>query len=197
VTVLASLPEAIAWLESCWDGQRAAPVRLHVRGTEGRFSVQGSLDTGTATYADERLGSPPFSHAFASTLDGSAAAVMVVTITTTCAHPGRAPGKACPMCAIYDGEGNALVETGVYEHDAERYRYPMTLALTRLANSRYVGVHPYWIVVSLASHGWDAGAVRYTGIDILRAIRQLHSRYEEASVPYLEQSDAQRNAESA
>jgi hypothetical protein len=205
MTALASLAEAIAWIEAHWDGQRAAPLRLHVRGEEGRFTVQGSADTRTATYSiDDRLGSPPFSHAFMATLDGSAAATMVVTITTSCSHPGRIPGTACAMCAIYDGEGHALTETGVYERDVERYRYPMTLALTRLANTLHPPgqPHPYWLVVTLASSAWDADAVvnrLELGGEVetwlLRAIRQLHARYEEGRVPYLEQSESQQRAE--
>jgi hypothetical protein len=205
MTALASLAEAIAWIEAHWDGQRAAPLRLHVRGEEGRFTVQGSADTRTATYSsDDRLGSPPFSHAFMATLDGSAAATMVVTITTSCSHPGRIPGTACAMCAIYDGEGHALTETGIYERDVERYRYPMTLALTRLANTVPPAgqPHPYWLIMALAGHGFDQGALErsldlaahHTETWLLRAIRQLHARYEEGRVPYLDQSDSQRNA---
>lgn len=177
---LPTLPEAIAWIESRWAGQRPVPMRLHTRGTEGRFTVQGAESSRTYGNAGtERLGSPPFSPAFMAALTGSAAATMTVTVTT-------------------------VDDTGVSERSVDRYRYPMTLALKRLSRMPNPSdePHPYYVVVALAAYNWNiemaARAFRIPDATILRAIRQLHSRYEEGPIgrpSWVDKSESQQRAE--
>jgi hypothetical protein len=181
----ASLDEAIVWVRDRWDGQRTVPLRLHEsRTTEGE------------------LGAPRFSHGFINALDGSPAAVSTEGRTQSCGHPllaGR-PSRDCPEC----------YGAGVKEVRLNLYRYPMTLALSRLARSLPVNrrqPHPYLTIATLAEHDWDArSTVRSLAMSwdageahLLRCLRQLHSRYQEGPVPrvgWVDKSDAQRSAES-
>ena len=184
--ILSDLSEAITWARERWDRQRPVPVRLHeARTTEGA------------------LGAPRFSHAFASALDANPASVMTDAHTQPCGHPLLAGSQAtrdCPEC----------FGIGIKDVTVDRYRYPMTLALSRLSNAlpvRRTYPHPYLAIVTLAEHGWDAHATARSldlGWDmaeahLLRSLRQLHSRYQEgpiARVSWVEKSSSQQNAES-
>ena len=179
----ATLHDALRWAAERWDEQRPAPVRLHrAHSTEGA------------------LGAPMYTHAFAAALDGRPNAVTDATRTVPCYHPLLAAGlspRDCPECTGY----------GVKDVRVERYRYPMTLALSRLTKTLRQRRHPHpvRIVTALADHAWDAKATARS-FDLpwdlaealfLDALRKLHSRYEEAPVSkggWVSLSDAQRNA---
>jgi len=181
---LATLVEAIDWLEERWGGQRPAPIRLH-----------------RAHATDGALGAPAFTLAFEKALDGSPSQTSDATRTAPCAHPMLGvglPARDCPEC----------YGLGVKDVQVDRYRYPMTLALAKLCNTLRPRrqQHPYRLILSLADHGWDW---RATGRSLdmhpdlaeallLRAIRQLHSRYEEGPIgriSYLDKSESQQHAE--
>lgn len=181
---LATLAEAIDWAASRWDGQRPAPIRLH-----------------RAHATDGALGAPAFTLAFERSLDESPRATSDAQRTASCHHPMLAVGKAprdCPEC----------FGLGVKDVRVDRYRYPMTLALSKLANSLRPRrqPHPYALALALATHSWD-WRVAARSLDLhpdlaealfLRALRQLHGRYEEGPVgrvSYLDRSESQRNAE--
>jgi hypothetical protein len=100
---------------------------------------------------------------------------------------------------------------GFKDVNVDRFRYPMSRALDRLANClrprKDRMPHPFATVMALAEHGWDAGSAARSldlGRDaadaqFLRSLRQLHRWYEEGPVGqtrYLDKSEAQRNAES-
>ena len=186
---LATIADAIEWAESRWDGQRTAPLRLHL-----------------AHFTDGALGAPAFTHSFAATLDvytddaGNPAETTSAARTVSCYHPMLARGKTpydCPEC-----QG-----IGVKDVNVDRYRYPMTLALTRLA--RVVRPrrqpHPSRLVLVLAEHGWDwRAASRAIGVYpdmgealMLQALRQLYGRYEEGPVriSWIAKSESQQHAE--
>ena len=183
-----SINDAISWAEARWDGQRTPPIRLH-----------------RAHATDGALGAPAMTHAFERMLDESPAAAGSVTVSTLCGHPNRPHGAICAMCAIYDGQGRPIAESGVYERTVARYRYPMTLALDKLSNTLRPRrqPHPYALILTLASHGWDWRASARSldmGYDLaeasfLRALRQLHSRYQEAPIGYLAKSESHQHAE--
>lgn len=177
---LRSLEEALEWLRDHWNEQRPAPLRLH----DGRTT-------------DGELGGLRYSGAFQAALSWSPTQSRKMTSTVICAHPmshGRT--EDCPEC---QGSGVKDVET-------ERYPYPMTTALARLAHvvpGRHL--HPVVLVFLLAEHGWSYRLVRRLlpyPLDLtegltLRAIRQLHDRYEAGPVErtgWIDLSDAQRNA---
>jgi hypothetical protein len=176
----ASLSEAIEWVEARWDQQRPAPIRLH-----------------RAHATDGALGAPAFTVAFAAALDGSPRSTVTDVRTVACFHPllGGKEGRDCPECY-----GHGLKDAKV-----DRYRYPMTLALSRLSNSLRPRrqPHPYRLILSLADHGWDWRATS-RAYDVhpdlmeallLRALRQLHGRYEEGPVPWIHKSESQQHAE--
>lgn len=175
-----SLSEAIEWTQARWDGQRPAPIRLH-----------------RAHATDGALGAPAFTAAFAAALDGSPRSTIDDVRTVACFHPMLRSDRVseCPECY-----GHGLKDARV-----DRYRYPMTLALSRLSNSLRPRrqPHPYRLVLSLADHGWDwhATARSYDVHDdlmealLMRAMRQLHSRYEEGPVAWIHKSESQQNAE--
>ena len=179
---LATIYDAIEWAESRWDAQRTAPLRLH---------------RAHATGGD---GAPAFSAAFARSLDESPRSTTMAAHTVSCFHPMLARGKTpydCPEC-----QG-----IGVKDVNVDRYRYPMTLALTRLA--RVVRPrrqpHPSRLVLVLAEHGWDwCAASRAIGVYpdmgealMLQALRKLYSRYEEGPVriSWIAKSESQQHAE--
>ena len=179
-----SLTEAIEWTRDRWDQQRPVPLRLHeAHTTEGA------------------LGAPRFTGAFRAALDGRADAVDDSIRTETCYHPllsrGMSP-RDCPEC----------YGVNVKDVRVDRYRYPMSLALARLSKvlRQRRHPHPVTVVQALAEHGWDAHAVARS-FDmhwdlaeplLLRALRQLHARYQEGpigKVGWVSKSEAQQNAE--
>ena len=181
---LINLAEAIKWASERWDQQRAAPIRLHEAHT-----------------TDGALGAPRFTFAFAAALDGSVNATSDATRTAHCHHPMLALGRDardCPEC----------YGLGVKDVNVDRYRFPMSRALSKLANTLRPRrqPHPYRLVVALAEHAWDwhATARSLAMHDdlaealLLRALRQLHGRYEEGpvTVSYIDKSQSQQNAES-
>jgi hypothetical protein len=187
---LATLTEALAWAETRWANQRTATIRLH-----------------EARTTDGALGGPRFTHAFAATLDGSDDATETAKHSVSCSHPGKT-GALCLMCAIYDEQGQPIVESGVYNKTVVRFRFPMTRALSQLSGCLHPPgtPHPYRTILMLANYGWDARAAA-DRLDLawadaeahfLRSLRQLHKQYQEAPMPsvsWVDKSDAQRNAE--
>ena len=177
---LRSLDEALEWLRDHWNEQRPAPLRLH-----------------EARTTDGALGGPRYSGAFQAVLSWNPGQSRKVVATQICAHPmshGRT--DECPEC---QGAGVKDVET-------ERYPYPMSTALARLTHvlpGRHV--HPVALVFLLAENGWSYRIVRrllpyaedLTEALTLRAIRQLHDRYEAGPVArpgWIDLSDSQRAA---
>lgn len=172
---MATLPDAIDWLKARWDGQRTAPQRIH---------AAHLMDSG---------GAPEWSGQFAHVLAWRPGEVRRVEVTTICGHPlngGRA--AQCPEC---DGLAVKAVTS-------DRYTYPMTVALRRLRRAKG-DPHPLALVYALATFGWRADVVaQVTGAEaheLLRAIRQLHGRYEAGPVAigWVDKSESQQNAEVA
>lgn len=170
--------EAIDWTTARWDGQRPAPIRLHQA-----HSVDGAL------------GGLMFTHAFGAALDGSPSATSDAVRTVPCYHPLARRPLDCPEC----------FGLGIKDVRVDRYRYPMTLALSKLAKALRPPrqPHPLALVLTLADHGWDWRATSRS-LDVqpdtaerllLRAIRQLHSRYAEGPVRWIDKSDSQQHAE--
>ena len=177
-----TIVDAIDWAVARWDGQRPAPVRLHQA-----HSVDGAL------------GGLMFTHAFASALDGSPSVTSYATRSVPCYHPLAAtrPARECPEC----------FGIGVKDQRVDHYRYPMTLALSKLAKALRPRrqPHPLALVLALADHGWDWRATSRS-LDVhpdmgeallLRALRQLHSRYAEGPVriSWIDKSESQQHAE--
>jgi len=178
---LGTLFDAITWTESRWDQQRPVPIRLH-----------------RAHSTDGELGAPAFTHAFATSLDASPHSITSAARTVSCYHPLSVKNpRDCPEC----------YGIGLKETRTDHYRYPMTLALARLSNMLRPRrqMHPFRLVMSLAEHGWVwQDAARSLGLYpdmaealFLRALRQLHSRYQEGpvTVSWLHKSESQQHAE--
>lgn len=181
---LATLSEAITWTRDRWQNQRPVPTRLHKRETEGVGLF--------------------YSPAFASALDGSVHAVASMTLTVSCYHPLLNRGQSirdCPEC----------IGTGVKEARQDRYLYPMSRALAKLSvvKPERKHPHPYYLVSSLATHGWKPMTTAAAlGIPwdlaeplLLMALRKLHARYEDRPVetrtsaaPWTSLSESQQRA---
>lgn len=80
--------------------------------------------------------------------------------------------------------------------DSGRYRYPMWLALQRLAKVDDEPP-PIIIVALLVSRGWAYESLPFPAGLMLRCLRQLHGRYEETPLAWTQRSDSQRRAEEA
>lgn len=191
---LATLSDAIDWARDRWAQQRTVPTRLHTREEEG-----------------VGLG---FTPAFRVALDGKPNHKTLIETSETCGHWQRRLPDLCPDCAIYDKDGRAIAESGLYKKRTYRYTYPMSLALHKLrlglASRRHP--HPYGLVIVLAAHGWlPQQAARALEMPwdraealFLMALRRLHNYYSEGpvdtrtyasrTVGWLEMSDSQRAA---
>jgi hypothetical protein len=169
----AALSDALDWVEAHWD-DRSPPAVLHRSETDGE------------------LGGLAFTPDFARHLDALPSHTVEETRSTACLHWGRQLGRICRVCAVFDDKGEPIAESGVYQKRVLRYRWPMWRAVTKLQNALAPRrqPHPYALVLSLAAYGWDARqAARATGLPwdyaeaaYLRAIRQLHGRFEEAPI---------------
>jgi hypothetical protein len=179
----ATISEAIDWASRHWDGQRPAPLRLH-----------------RAHATDGALGAPAFTHAFEKALTESPRATSDASRTVACGHPLLPVGLDARQCSECYG-------VGVKDVRVDRYRYPMTLALDKLSNALRPRrqPHPFRLVMALADHGFDWRATARS-LDmhpdlaealLLRALRQLHGRYEEGpvAVPWIDKSESQQRAE--
>lgn len=170
---MSTLPDALDWLRARWDGQRTAPQRLHAARV---------IDSG---------GAPEWSGQFANVLAWRPGQSRRQEVTIACGHPlnGGKP-QHCQEC---DGVGVKTVLS-------DRYTYPMTVALGRLRRARGTP-HPLGVVVALAALGWRPELVmRVMGADHdaqLRAIRQLHGRYEAGPIAWTQKSESQQQAEVA
>ena len=183
---LPTLPSALEWLEAHWHENRAAPSRMH----DGHTT-------------DGELGGLRYSARFASVLGSKPGDIIADERTAQCGHPllpMNHPKRECPEC---QGSGVKLIRT-------DRYRYAMWKALIGLQNSLRPRrqPHPYHLVLDLAANEWNARmAAQSRGLTwdlaealYLRAIRQLHGRYEAGPVgraSWIAKSDSQRAAESA
>lgn len=181
---LVSLSEALEWLESHWHENRAAPSRLH----DGHTT-------------DGALGGLRYSPNFASVIGSRPRDTVADERTAQCYHPMLRIAvnlRNCPEC---HGSGLKTVKT-------DRYRYPMWRALLGLQNALRPRrqPHPYTLILDLAAHNWNARLAAHSK-DLpwnlaeslyLRAIRQLHGRYEQGPVgrvSWVDRSDSQRAAE--
>lgn len=203
---LATVTEGLRWIQERWDRQQPVPLRIHTleetpaSRTTDRPGCEclGCGSDGRAFPA--ALGSPDFTHSFTAVLD-AAGGKERVTVRSACTHPNKLPGTLCVMCAIYDENGNAIAESGVYERTEERFRYPMTRALRKLRSARsHPGEpHPLLVIRSLAAAGWERARLHWTDDQLLRAIRQLEGRYAEAPAvrSWTGLSESQQNAEMA
>lgn len=187
-----TLPSAVSWLAEHWNEQRTAPDKLHRHDTEGE------------------LGGLVYSPQFEAVLDWTPNSAVRWSMTTECRHPrlplplgqrehGPEARWDCPDC-----QG-----AGVREVTSDRYPYPMTTALSKLAKvpDHRGQPHPVILVHELASHGFRVRptlatfSLRHEQGEalLLRAIRKLHGRYQAAPIhrSWVELSDSQRNAEAA
>lgn len=83
--------------------------------------------------------------------------------------------------------------------EANRYRYPMWRALSRLARIPDEP-SPAIIVTTLFARGWDVERLAVEERVVLRCLRQLHRCYEETPIPrvsWVDRSESQRMAEEA
>ena len=204
---LPTLELAIEWANARWANQRTVPIRLHKREEEGVGLMHDRKGCTCLACTDgpseSGLGSHAFSNAFASALDGRPDTTISQDRTVDCWHPllpkGR-PDRDCPEC----------IGTRVKKVRSDLFAFPMSLALNRLRNdiASRRQLHPYILVLALASHGWQPKqAARSLDMPwdraeplFLLALRKLHSRYEEGPVKttvsssWLALSDSQRNA---
>jgi hypothetical protein len=140
------------------------------------------------------------------------------TVTEPCYHVTLRIGESVFDCGVLrDDEGKPILAdwgchgTGYKQATRARYRWPMLRAFAKLLNARNDmpnHPHPAALVVTLAGANWDV-ALATTRINrpaevaealFLRAIRQLHGRYEEGPigrVSWVDKSDSQRTAEEA
>jgi hypothetical protein len=160
----------------------------------------------TARTTEGALGAPPFTAAMHAALAGKPTSVTDALRTVDCYHPMLVKGMSprdCPEC----------YGLGLKDVRVDRFRFPMTLALDRLANSwipkwlrRSGQPRAYHLVMSLAEHGWDTRkAARSMDLHwdvaealFLRALRKLNDHYQEAPLPkvaYVDKSESQRQAE--
>lgn len=202
---LATLADALRWIEDHWDYQQPVPVRIHTHAETpaGRTSDRKGCECLSCS-TDGRgypasLGSPDFTSSFIALLDRGASGTERVTVRSTCEHPNRSTGL-CSMCAIYDESGRAIAESGVYERTEERFRYPMSRALARLRSARADpgSPHPLLVVRALASVYWDRRRLDLWPDEvILRSLRQLEGRYQDRPPvrPWTTLSESQQNAE--
>jgi len=179
VTALPTLQAALDWLEKHWDG-RNPPFTLNVHDTDGEL---GGLRFSLAF--ERYLDAHP---CCASPVKGNGRLCVCATDeerTVTCAHPTLAIGRSEKDCAECFGSG---VKTTRHV----QWRWPMWRAVTKLQNALRPRnePHPYALILVLARYGWQPkSAARELGLpwdyaeaSFLRAIRQLHGRYEEAPV---------------
>lgn len=177
------LPSALDWLQEHWDEQRPAAVRLH-----------------DANTTEGELGAPRFSGQFAAGLDWSPRTVVAWPMTASCWHPlSDGNPRICPECA----------GSGYKEVTVDRFPYPMTSALLRLAlTPRHHSLpHPFEVVHRLAAFGWSARSVAaHDGLPwetaeawYLRCIRKLRARYSAGPVAtaWTAKSESQQQAELA
>jgi hypothetical protein len=166
MTALPTLQAALEWASKHWDG-RNPPYTLNVHDTDGE------------------LGGLAYSKAFMGYLSATPNQTTVDSRSVTCHHPTLPLGRAEKDCAECWG-------TGIKEARSLRYRWPMWRAVTKIQNCLRPRnePHPYALILTLASYGWDARHAAqaeglpwdYAEASFLRAIRQLHGRYEEAPV---------------
>ena len=182
---LATLAEALDWAEKHWES-RNPPVKLvDGRQTEGE------------------LGGLAFTPAFARHLDAHPNQTILEDRSVACYHPTLPKGQDPHECHECFG-------TGTKQHRTLRYRWPMWRACAKLQNALRPRnqPHPYHLVLLLAAHGWDARRAAghmpwdYAEAAFLRALRQLHGRYEEGPVDtrtygpggWISLSESQQNA---
>lgn len=173
MTGLPTLEAALDWIERHWD-MRTPPQQLTRPETEGE------------------LGGLALSKAFEQFLSATPNQTVDEVVTAPCLHWSRPPGGLCGACGVRDGSGRVIAETGTYQKAVLRYRWPMWRAVTRLQNAlrERNQPHPYALILSLAAAGWDARQAAqtvglpwdYAEAAYLRAIRQLHGRYEEVPI---------------
>jgi hypothetical protein len=78
------------------------------------------------------LGSPASDLMFVQWLDSGLRTRIAVADDVPCFHIGRSEGTLCEVCAVYNEEGEAIVETGTRRSVRQVYRWPMRAAMSRL-----------------------------------------------------------------
>lgn len=180
----ATLQDAIEWAQSHWHENRVAPDRIN-----------------QAHVTDGALGGLRYSKGFIRTMDASPTDTTDAERMGQCYHPLLPIGRDLRDCPECQGSGLKMIAT-------DRYRYPMWKALMALQNALRPRrqPHPYQLILDLVEHHWDArAAARADGLPwdlaealYLRALRQLHGRYEQGPVgrpSRIDKSDSQRMAE--
>jgi hypothetical protein len=180
---LATLQEATEWAQAHWHENRVAPTHIN-----------------QAHVTDGELGGLRFAKGFIRTLDAHPSDTTDAARMVECLHPmlRTADIRDCPECQ------GAKVKTV----NVDRFRYPMWRALTQLQNALRPRrqPHPYSLILDLVEHGWDPRATaRAKGVPwdmaealYLRALRQLHGRYQQGPIgrrSWIDKSDSQRMAE--
>lgn len=128
------------------------PIRIH------RYGLWIDPSDG----AGSMLGSPAEDPSFAAWLAVGEKATVVVRDSVPCFHVGRVEGSLCEMCAVYDEDGQAVVESSVRSITRTAYRWPMRAALARV---HWVIVRPgrprlSSTLVAVAAAGGDLGVAQ-------------------------------------
>ena len=116
------LAEKLHWFVARLD---SPPLRLHVRD-----SVWHDTDDGMGSI----LGSPVLTQDWRRWLEGTSGTVTVQEMAP-CFHVGRPVGMICRVCAIRDGDGNPIAESGLRNYEREVYRWPMRAAMARVGGN--------------------------------------------------------------
>jgi hypothetical protein len=109
-----TLDELVDWFVDHLD---SPPARMHQRGVWHDEA------------ASSRLGSPAWDAGFAHWLLASPTSTMIAELETTCLHT---EGRPCRSCSVFLDNGEVW-ETGIRKRVSLRYRWPMRLAMHRVA----------------------------------------------------------------
>ena len=185
---LATLEEAVLWVEKHWSEQPTPPIRIHQQGVE----------------PESQLGAPRVAAVFWRYLTVQGDAMESVSVTEQCYHPrlpqdpdGTLRGILC--ACTYEGCERLhcpdCMGLGARTLTRERFTYPMAQALERLAKE------PRWyaVLLALSRNRWHWVKAGVKAEDALTAIRKLHSRYSTVPVgrKWTELSESQQRAEVA
>lgn len=186
---LATLEEAVRWIDKHWSEQPAPPIRLHQAGVEPQ----------------SQLGAPRTAAVFWRYLTVDGDAIESVSVTEVCYHPrlpqeadGTLRGVLC-VCAEPSCERLHCPDCmgfGTRTKTQDRFTYPMRCALDAISRE------PKWyaVVLALARSQWDHAKAGIPADRALTAIRKVHSRYSRTPVArpkWTELSESQQRAEVA
>lgn len=140
------LAEKLAWFVERLD---SPPMQLHMR------EVWHDHDDGAGSV----LGSLALSPKWRQRLESDSGTV-TLTEEILCYHVGRSNGALCEVCAIRDGDGKPIAESGVRKCEREVYRTPMLAAIASLNGAIPAEDRPClaFTLTALARAGGDAAA---------------------------------------